>query len=186
MQALPLQRHPQAIQLSLSGQLTWYVAGALIAFLLPFLFSSVLDLDSDLYYSVYFTGAVAFLALYAITTRLDLVGLFTRNWRWSLALGLLVAAILVAGVTQREDSTPHPDGLYFAFTILWRGLLYGVVDALILTAFPVLWPSCSPWASLRLITWDMSSSVMMELQALRRATPSFRYRRSSRQTRLVR
>ena len=137
MQALPLQRHPQAIQLSLSGQLTWYAVGALIAFLLPYLFSSVLDLDNDPYYAIYFTGAVAFLALYSITTRLDIVGLFTRNWRWSLALGVLVAAFLVTGVIQREDSTPHPSGLYFAFTILWRGLLYGVVDALILTAFPV-------------------------------------------------
>jgi hypothetical protein len=41
-------------------------------------------------------------------------------------------------VLGREDSTPHPSGGYFVFEIVWRGLAYGVIDALLLTAFPVL------------------------------------------------
>lgn len=131
------QRSARAFHDSLPGQLTWYVAGAIIAFLLPFVFSSMLDLDNDLYYAVYFTGAAVFLATYASITGLDVRDLFKRNWRWSLGLGVITAAFLVSGVLQREDSTPRPDGLYFAFTIAWRGILYGVIDALVLTAFPV-------------------------------------------------
>ncbi|MEZ4572752.1 MAG: hypothetical protein R2849_21035 [Thermomicrobiales bacterium] len=44
---------------------------------------------------------------------------------------------LIFNVLSR-DSTPHPDGAYFAFEIGWRGLLYGIVDGLLLTAFPAL------------------------------------------------
>ena len=31
---------------------------------------------------------------------------------------------------------PDPHGAYFAFEILWRGVGYGIVDTLLLTAFP--------------------------------------------------
>jgi hypothetical protein len=39
-------------------------------------------------------------------------------------------------VLAREDGTPRPDGAYFLFQLGWRGIAYGVVDALLLTAFP--------------------------------------------------
>jgi hypothetical protein len=118
-------------------QLAWFSAGAAIAFLVPFVFSSVLELHHDLYYAVYFAAVIAFLATYAQATQLDLGALLMRNWRWSLGLGLIASAVLVFAVLNREDSTPHPDGLYFVFEIGWRGALYGAVDALLLTAFPL-------------------------------------------------
>jgi len=137
MLSIPLPRATHALNVSGYGQIVWYAAGAAYAFMLPFVFSSILDLANEAYYAIYFAGAAAFLGVYATATKLDVVELFTRNWRWSLGIGVLVAAFLVSGVLQREDSTPHPDGLYFIFTIGWRGVVYGVVDALILTAFPV-------------------------------------------------
>jgi hypothetical protein len=118
-------------------QLAWYGAGAFAAFLLPFLFSSVLDLNHDLYYLIYFVAALAFLAVYVMATGTDVQELFVRNWRWSLGLGVLAAVYLVFTVLSREDSTTRPGGLYFAFSIAWRGVIYGAVDALLLTAFPV-------------------------------------------------
>ncbi len=117
-------------------QVAWYIGGAVAAFLVPFIFSSILKLDHDAYYLIYFAGAAAFLATYASVTHADVKGLFTRGWRLSLLLGLLASVFLVLNVLNREDSTPHPDGLYFAFSIAWRGVVYGVVDALVLTAFP--------------------------------------------------
>lgn len=136
MRTATFRRGAHALSPTGLQQVTWYGLGALVAFLLPFVFSSTLDLNHDVYYLIYFSGAAAFLAAYATVTQADLRGLFTRNWRWSLALGALAAAFVVFNVLAREDSTPHPDGLYFAFTIAWRGVLYGVIDALLLTAFP--------------------------------------------------
>lgn len=118
-------------------QIAWYAAGALFGFGIPFLFSSTLDLPNDLYYAIYFGCVILFLAAYAAATDLDVVRLFARQWQWSLALGVLASAFVVWSVFGREDSTPRPDGLYFAFTVAWRGFLYGAIDALLLSAFPV-------------------------------------------------
>jgi inhibitor of cysteine peptidase len=137
MLSIPFPRAAHALNVSGYGQVIWYISGAAYAFLVPYVFSSLLDISNDLYYAGYFAGVAGFLAVYAAATRLDAVALFSRSWRWSLGLGVLAAAFLVVGVLQREDSTPRPDGLYFIFAIGWRGVLYGTVDALILTAFPV-------------------------------------------------
>jgi hypothetical protein len=53
-------------------------------------------------------------------------------------LGLASAAFVTWSVLGRIDPTPHPSGAYFAFEILWRGVIYGIVDALLLSAFPGL------------------------------------------------
>jgi hypothetical protein len=117
-------------------QLGWFAAGAAVAFAIPFIFSSVLDLRSDFYYGVYFAAVLAFLAAYVRSTSFDLRRFFTTNWKWSLVIGVLAAIAVSTAVLQREDSTDRPDGLYFAFTIGWRGVAYGLVDALLLSAFP--------------------------------------------------
>ncbi len=118
-------------------QLAWFAAGVTGAFLVPFVFTSLLDLQHDLYYLVYFGFALAFLYSYARWNSLDVGELFRRNLLWSLGLGGLAAAFVVTNVLSR-DSTPHPSGPYFGFEILWRGAAYGAVDALLLSVFPCL------------------------------------------------
>lgn len=114
----------------------WFVAGALLAFLVPFVLTSLLSLQRDLYYLVYFVIMGASLGAYAARMRVDVAGMLRRAWRWSLALGLIGAAAFVF-VILREAGTAHPAGAYFAFELAWRGLVYGAVDALVLSAFPV-------------------------------------------------
>lgn len=115
----------------------WFVGGCVLGFAVPFVFSSSLELNHDLYYGIYFAVVLTFLGAYVLWTGVDVRHLFLRNWKWSVALGAVAAVMVVAAVYSREDSTPRPDGLYFAFSILWRGVLYGTVDALLLSAFPV-------------------------------------------------
>lgn len=123
-----------------AGALTqgvWYVGVVVAAFLIPFVFGSELGLANDVYYAVYFGFVALALAAYVRATGTDFRQLFTRSWKVSLGLGVLSSAFVVWNVLTREDATPHPDGAYFAFTVAWRGALYGAVDALLLTAFPV-------------------------------------------------
>jgi hypothetical protein len=115
--------------------LAWFAAGSVIGFLVPFVFTSVLDVQHDVYYGIYFAIVLAFLGAYVRATRLDVAAFFRRSWRWSLALAVPVGAFVVANVLTR-DSTPGPEGLYAAFEVAWRGAIYGAVDALLLTAFP--------------------------------------------------
>jgi hypothetical protein len=119
-------------------QVTWFVGVSAIAFLVPLVFSSYLELQHDVYYLVYFATVAAALAAYMRACAINVGEVVGRNWKLSLALGVASGAFVTWSVLGRIDSTPHPTGAYFAFEILWRGVLYGVVDALLLSAFPGL------------------------------------------------
>ncbi|MEX0816917.1 MAG: GerMN domain-containing protein, partial [Gaiellales bacterium] len=45
---------------------------------------------------------------------------------------------LVLVVLRTEDATPRPDGLELAAAIVWRGVVYGFTDGLLLAVFPIL------------------------------------------------
>jgi hypothetical protein len=113
----------------------WYVAGALIAFAVPLIGASLLELHHDLYLLVYFTVTGTFLASFVAHTALDWRGwLRTRMW-WSVAVGAAVAVAMVRNV-MNEASMDHPSGIFYWFEIVWRGVLYGTGDALLLFVFP--------------------------------------------------
>lgn len=114
----------------------WFAFGNVVAFLIPYIGVSVLDLQHDVFYGLYFWLTLALLAGYARSERVDVRALFTRNWIWSLFIGGVTAFAVAQNVLNNSDATSRPHGGYFAFELLWRGLGYGVTDALLLTAFP--------------------------------------------------
>jgi hypothetical protein len=116
--------------------LVWFGAISAVSFLVPQVFSSVLDLHHDVYYLIYFATILSALSAYVRACHIDLAEQLRARWRLSLALGAAAAAFVVWSVLGRIDSTPHPTGLYFVFEIVWRGAIYGMVDALLLSAFP--------------------------------------------------
>jgi hypothetical protein len=118
--------------------LTWFGAVCAIAFLVPYLGVSVLDLQHDLFYLGYFALTVGVLGAYVRLEHVDVTDVFRRRWWWSLGIGALLAVFLVFNVYAAEDATSRPRGLYFAFELLWRGIGYGIVDTLLLTVFPCL------------------------------------------------
>jgi len=113
----------------------WFAGGLLLFFAVPFVGSDLLGLQSDLYYVVYFTVAVAWLAAFASTYADRLGELWRHNVRWSLLVGA-VAGALLAAVVFGSAATDHPDGWRWWFEIGWRGLVYGTIDALVLFVFP--------------------------------------------------
>lgn len=128
--------HPRSAAAShVSRQAAWFVLGSGAAFAIPYVGVSLLDLQHDVYYAAYFAVTLALLAVYARSERIDVRGMFARNWLWSVAVGVPVAAFVVWNVL-RSDATSRPHGAYFAFELLWRGAGYGLVDTLLLTAFP--------------------------------------------------
>ena len=118
--------------------LGWFAFVCLVAFLIPYLGVSVLGLQHDLYYLLYFAGTLALLAAYVRTEHVELGPIFRRRLLWSLGLGAAMAVVLVVNVFNAGHATGRPHGAYFAFELLWRGVGYGVVDTLLLTAFPCL------------------------------------------------
>jgi hypothetical protein len=133
---MPLRRHDMTSS-SWVRQLRWFVGGAGAAFLVPFVFSSVLDLHHDVYLAIYFAFVINLMALYVRRNTIDVRGTLERNWRWGLAAGVVVGVPVVSNVFT-ETETARPDGFYFVFELLWRGATYGALDAVLLTVFPCL------------------------------------------------
>ena len=132
-----LRLHPAAHPESWATQLRWYAAAVVIGFAVPFLGSSVLELQHDVYLGIYFAIVLALFGAYVVATGLDVRATVRRHWKLGVALGLVVGVALVRNVLS-EDATPRPDGAYFVFELIWRGGIYGAVDALLLTVLPCL------------------------------------------------
>ena len=122
---------------SWATQARWLAAAIVIGFAVPYVGSSVLDLHHDVYLAVYFVAVFALLAAYTKSTGLDLRATVTRQWKLGTLLGVLFGIVLVRNVLS-EDATARPDGAYFVFELIWRGGIYGAVDAMLLTVLPCL------------------------------------------------
>jgi len=118
-----------------SSPLLWLGVAAVLFFLVPLVGTDWLELQPDLYYLGYFTVAVSFLAAFLAAHASALRPLWTANLWQSLVIGALAGAALAVGVFN-QPATPHPDGWRYGFQIIWRGLIYGSVDALTLYVFP--------------------------------------------------
>jgi hypothetical protein len=118
--------------------LTWFAVVCDVAFLMPYLGVSVLDLQHDLFYLLYFAITLALFAAYVRIEQVPVAEVFRNRWRWSLGIGVVMAGFLVFNVYNTSDATARPHGAYFAFELLWRGLGYGLIDTLLLTVFPCL------------------------------------------------
>ena len=118
-------------------QWRWLAGGLVLAFAVPYLLTDLLTIDRDLYYGVYAVVVFRFLALWLRRAVDDPRALLTRNWSWGALLGVLFAGA-TAAIAFTEKATAHPHGLRFAAAILWRGVVYGAADGVLLSVFPIL------------------------------------------------
>jgi hypothetical protein len=135
--AFPLRADRRVTAGDVPVQARWLLAGLVLAFGLPFVFADLAGPQRDLYYALYVAGVFTFVGLWARKTQQPVGAFLTRRWRWAVLLGVLSGVLLMFTVL-REPSTPHPDGLTFVGAILWRGVVYGAADGLLLSAFPIL------------------------------------------------
>src|SRR5689334_11403899 len=97
----------------------WLAAGAFLGFVVPFLFTDVLQLPRDLYYGIYIAAVLAFFVLWARATGRRLDVMVRRHWRLAVGLGLVFAVILSVVILRTEPATPGPEGMPLAVAVLW-------------------------------------------------------------------
>ncbi len=122
----------------LSVHWAWLAAGLALAFAVPFLFADVLEINRDLFYGIYALSVLGLFWAWSRWTEYDLAEAIKRRWIAAVLLGLAVAGILTVMVLRTEDATSRPDGIDLAAALAWRGIIYGVTDGLLLSAFPIL------------------------------------------------
>jgi hypothetical protein len=128
----------EGLGLHVSQHWAWLGGAFVVAFAVPFVFADVLEIERDLYYGIYAVAVVALFAAWSRATGYDLRRAVVRRWPWALGLGLAVGGLLAVMVLRTEDSTARPDGLELVGAVAWRGIVYGLVDGLLLSAFPIL------------------------------------------------
>ena len=132
-----MERHV-GVRLEHSPHWAWLGWGFALAFAVPFLFADLLEINRDLFYGLYAIAVAGLFALWARSTGYDVVAAIKRRWPWAVGLGVVLAGVLAFMVVRTEDPTPRPDGLELIGAVLWRGVLYGVTDGVLLSVFPIL------------------------------------------------
>ncbi len=122
--------------------LLWIAAAALLGFAIAAVFAGALRLPRNLYLIPYVGLASAFLYAYTRWSGVSIRSLIQHNWYWGVAAGIALSVFTVRNVLSQPVSA-RPDGLALAFDILWSGVVYGLIDALMLSVLPVH----ATWAS---------------------------------------
>lgn len=122
----------------LAEQFRWILGGLATGFLVPFVFADRLHVPRDVYYGIYGAAVIAFLALWVRATNRDLSGMLQRRLVPAIVLGVVFAAVMAVVVLRTADATDRPGGLTLLGAVIWRGVFYGAIDGLLLSAFPIL------------------------------------------------
>jgi hypothetical protein len=115
----------------------WLAGGLALAFAVPFLLSDVLSVERDVYYGMYAAVVFGFFALWLRLAVDAPLATLTHNWRAGVLLGIAFGAV-VSAIVLAERATAHPHGLRFVGAVLWRGIVYGAADGVLLSVFPIL------------------------------------------------
>ena len=132
------RRHGAAVRLDRATHPLWLGIGFVVAFAVPFVFADRLGLQRDVFYGVHALATLGLILLWARATGYDLGARTRRRWPWAVGLGAATAAVLAVMVIRTEDATARPDGAELVAAVLWRGIVYGATDGLLLSAFPIL------------------------------------------------
>jgi hypothetical protein len=116
----------------------WLLGGMAGAFLIPFSLADRLELQRDVYYALYVAFATGLFLAWARDTGQSVRAILSRRWRLAVVLGFVFAVVGAVLVTKAEDGASHPGGVEFIGALIWRGLIYGAADGLLLSAFPIL------------------------------------------------
>ncbi len=131
--------------------LLWIPAAALVGFAITEIFSGLLHLPRRIFLIPYV--ALVSLTVYAFMrwSGLSLTELVQHNWVWGVVGAVLVGMFLVRNILSQPASA-RAEGLPLAFDLLWSGVIYGLMDALLLSVLPVL----ATWQAFSSLGWTTS------------------------------
>lgn len=119
-------------------QMRWIIGGMALGFLVPFVFADRLGVQRDVYYSIYGVAVITFLAAWVRVTHQNPIEMIHRKLTAAIVLGVVFADVMAVVVFRTADATTRPDGPALFGAILWRGVFYGAIDGLLLSAFPII------------------------------------------------
>ena len=128
--------------------LGWVAAAALLGFAVSLIFAGALRLPRNVYLIPYIVFSSLFLYAFAKWSGLAIGDLIRHHWVWGLAGALLLAIFTIKNILS-QPASPRSAGFSLAFDLFWSGVMYGLIDALLLSVLPVL----ATWQAFTLLNW---------------------------------
>lgn len=128
--------------------LLWLPAAALLGFAIAAIFAGLLHLPRSVYLIPYVALASLFFYAFVRWSGISLTQVVRHNWVWGVMGAVLVGAFVVRNVVSQPASV-RADGLPLVFDLLWSGVVYGAMDALLLSVLPVL----ATWQAFSIVGW---------------------------------
>jgi len=129
-------------------ELTWVLGAALVGFSVPTTFVSFLHWPRAWFVLPYALAVLAFVALYVRWARIDVLARVRQHWLLGLAGGVVAAVFVVTNVLAQPVS-PAPVGLELTAALVRLGVVYAIVDALLLSVLPLF----ATWRALSSVGW---------------------------------
>jgi hypothetical protein len=125
--------------------LLWIPPNAVLVFGLPYLLVKLLKFSNDIYYIWLYIVSIAFIVIYARLTHFNWGASLKTGWALGTILGVFVG---LAFLSLASMSNPAIENSFLSVNIiplLWRGLLYGLISAILISVFPfiVVWRALS-------------------------------------------
>ncbi|RPI20987.1 MAG: hypothetical protein EHM70_25770 [Chloroflexota bacterium] len=131
--------------------LIWILAAAVLGFAVSRIFAGWLRLPRAIFLIPYVVFVSIFAYGYWQWSGLSVAELLVHNWIWGIIGALLFGFCVVRNIFSQPIS-PRAAGLPLAFDLLWSGIIYGGMDALLLSILPVL----AAWQSFSALGWTTS------------------------------
>lgn len=133
------------------GYLLWIGGAALLGFSIAAVFAGLLHLPRSLYLIPYVGLVNLFIYGFLRWSGLSLLSLLRHHWYWGLIGGVLLGLWTVRNILS-QPASPRAEGLPLIFELLWVGVIYGLMDALLLSVLPVL----ATWEGFSALGWTAS------------------------------
>ena len=133
------------------AHLLWVTGAAVLGFAVSAIFAGLLHLPRALFLVPYVVLGSAFLYGYVRWSGVEVVRGVRRHWGWGL-LGAVAAGAFVVNNVLNQPVSAAPTGVELFGAILWLGVIYGTIDALLLSVLPML----ATWQALSALGWTTS------------------------------
>lgn len=128
--------------------LLWVAAAAVLGFAVAEIFAGLLHLPRSIYLIPYVSLVSLLVYGFVRWSHLSVLELLRHHGLWGAAGALPLAAFTVHNILS-QPASPHSDGWSLVFELIWVGVVYGLVDALLLSVLPVL----ATWQAFTALGW---------------------------------
>jgi hypothetical protein len=115
----------------------WILIASMLGFIVAAVFAGWLKLQRNVYLLFYIPLVATLFIAFVISNDLNIKEMILHNWTWGILGAVLSGGFVVKNVLS-QPSSERQKGFALVSDILWPGLTYGLIDALLLSILPIL------------------------------------------------